>query len=278
MPSKFSTCSRFFTAIAWPESIRLQTGRPISGKLGASGRLALTSVSRFLAVLAPVQRRWRQWLNLTVVLPVLLLALYGPAAPALATGVDALPDQAPANHVLDAGDVLSRATLNDVSHALEALEQQGVNASWVSIPRLDYGISLGAFGEQLLQRWQGSGAAQLLFLLDAQTSATQVVASADLQERLSPELLRSTARTTMAQPLRDGNRYRQASLDGISRLAAVLDGQSDPGEPSEAMNPVNTARVPSREQTRDSNALTWVAVLLVVGTIVPMLTWWVFSR
>jgi uncharacterized protein len=36
--------------------------------------------------------------------------------------------------------------------------------------------------------------------------------------------------------------------------------------------------IPTREETASSNAFTWVIVLLVVGTIVPMLTWWVFSR
>jgi uncharacterized protein len=36
--------------------------------------------------------------------------------------------------------------------------------------------------------------------------------------------------------------------------------------------------VPTVEETRESNAFTWVILLLVVGTIVPMATWWVFSR
>ncbi|MBM5828161.1 MAG: hypothetical protein FJ050_08965 [Cyanobacteria bacterium M_surface_7_m2_040] len=118
----------------------------------------------------------------------------------------------------------------------------------------------------------------MLLLIDGQTSATAIVASPALQQRLSPELLRSTSRTTMTQPLREGNRYRQASLDAINRLSIVLDGGDDPGEPAQAVNPVATARVPSREQTLSSNATTWVIVLLVVGTLVPMLTWWVFSR
>jgi uncharacterized protein len=39
-----------------------------------------------------------------------------------------------------------------------------------------------------------------------------------------------------------------------------------------------SSNVPSREQTETSNAFTWVVVLLVVGTVVPMATWWVFSR
>jgi uncharacterized protein len=45
---------------------------------------------------------------------------------------------------------------------------------------------------------------------------------------------------------------------------------------AEVISPASN--VPSREQTESSNAFTWVVVLLVVGTVVPMATWWVFSR
>ena len=38
------------------------------------------------------------------------------------------------------------------------------------------------------------------------------------------------------------------------------------------------SNVPTKEETEESNALIWVAVLLVLGTLVPMATWWVFSR
>ena len=209
----------------------------------------------------------------------LVVGLALQAAPVWAVSPESLPDAPPANHVLDSADLLSRSTLTEVSQALGSLDDQGVHADWVSIPRLDYGVSLSSFGERLLQRWSaGGGGSELLFLLDGQTSATAIVATASVQERLSPDLLRSTARTTMAQPLREGSRYRQASLDAIERLGVVLASGADPGEPEQASAVVTTARVPSREETQSSNAFTWVAVLLVVGTIVPMLTWWVFSR
>jgi uncharacterized protein len=38
------------------------------------------------------------------------------------------------------------------------------------------------------------------------------------------------------------------------------------------------SNVPTRQETQESNAFTWVVVLLVVGSVVPMVTWWVFSR
>ena len=140
-------------------------------------------------------------------------------------------------------------------------------------------------GAQLIDRWQGQAEADgtsplplLLLLIDSQTKSSAVVASATLEGQLPAALLRSTARATMAQPLRQGERYRQASLDAINRLEPVLQGAEDPGPPVEQDEAPTVSNIPSREETRNGNGFTWVVVLLVVGSVVPMLTWWVFSR
>ena len=52
----------------------------------------------------------------------------------------------------------------------------------------------------------------------------------------------------------------------------------DPGPPIQIERTALPTNVPTVEETSESNAFTWVIVLLVVGTIVPMATWWVFSR
>ena len=222
-------------------------------------------------------RRFAQNALLWVCLLVFSLAL--PLAPALALSTGDSPATPPSSHVSDGADLLSRAARSDISTALAQLADQEIEASWVSIARLDYGTSATTVAQDLVDRWQHDGSDQLVLLIDGQTSATAIAASPALQNRLSPELLKSTARTTMALPIREGNRYRQASLDAISRLSSVLAGEQDPGEPMMAATAsVATARVPSSEETRDSNAFTWVVVLLVVGSVVPMLTWWVFSR
>jgi uncharacterized protein len=181
--------------------------------------------------------------------------------------------------------VFSRASRTEIERQLGALAAKRVDARLITINRLDYGVSLQQLGQQLVDRWStpsgedGSTATPLLLLLiDSQTKAAAVVAAPALQRQLPADLLRSTARTTMALPLREGDRYRQASLDGLQRLAIVLDGADDPGEPVIEDAAVVPTNIPTREETASSNAFTWVIVLLVVGTIVPMLTWWVFSR
>jgi uncharacterized protein len=208
------------------------------------------------------------------------LLLLWPLTPALALSAADFPDSVPGARVLDTAAVLSRAASSELERQLERFQAERVDARLVTVNQLDYGLTLPDLGRQLLARWSdpAQATAQLLFLIDSQTGGAAVVSSADLDGQLSPSLLRSTARTTMALPIRDGARYRQASLDGTSRLLTVLQGGDDPGEPAAPTVVTAPSNVPSRQETAESNAFTWVVVLLVVGTIVPMLTWWVFSR
>ena len=193
-----------------------------------------------------------------------------------------LPAQPPDEAVLDSADVLSRAGKNEIETRLNQLESSKVDARVITLRKLDYGLSLTGCGEELVERWSNndnrSERPLLLFLEETQNKQAAVVISAELSDQLPDALLRSTARTTMSQPMRNGERFRQASMDGIDRIAVVLDGGEDPGPPIEIERTTIPTNVPTVEETRESNAFTWVIVLLVVGTIVPMATWWVFSR
>jgi uncharacterized protein len=216
---------------------------------------------------------------------VCLAILTAVAAPALAIGPGDFPAQAPSSHVLDEAHVFSRASSQEIEKALQAFGDERVDAKVVTVAKLDYDLSLEKLGNDLLARWdrapadqEGTGPSRLLLLIDSQTRSTAVVASAGLNGRLPSELLESTADTTMAIPLRSADRYRQATLDAISRLTTVLQGGEDPGEPLIEEAPALASNIPSKEETESSNAFTWVIVLLVIGTVVPMATWWVFSR
>ena len=207
----------------------------------------------------------------------LLLAV--PAA--VAVSAQDFPLSLPDDVVLDSADVLSRASRNEISTRLQELDQFHVDARLVTLRRLDYGLSLSAFGDELLDRWgEESNLTDrplLIFLEETQSKQATVVAAKELLDQLPESLLRSTGRTTMGQPLRDGDRFRQATLDGVSRIEVVLNGGEDPGPPVQLELASNSTNIPTAEDTEESNAFTWVVVLLVVGTIVPMATWWIFS-
>ena len=210
---------------------------------------------------------------------VVCLLLAVPAAQAVSA--QDFPPSLPDDVVLDSADVLSRASRNEISTRLQELNQFHVDARLVTLRRLDYGLSLNTFGDELLERWgQDSNLTDrplLIFLEETQSKQATVVAADQLLEQLPESLLRSTGRTTMSQPLRDGDRFRQATLDGVSRIETVLNGGEDPGPPVQIERTANPTNIPTAEETENSNAFTWVVVLLVVGTIVPMATWWIFS-
>ncbi len=222
----------------------------------------MRSLLRFLAVLT------------VCLLPVLPVPVAG------AVGVRDLPAPPQQDHVLDAASLFSRATTAELEKRLADLGTDHIAARLVTVQRLDYGLDLESLGHQLLDSWgpAPAGDGSLLLLIDGQTNTAAVVASTDLLDQLPAPLLRSTAETTMAVPLRLGARHRQASLDALNRLETVLDGGEDPGPPQEPEELPVVSNVPTREETASGNGLVWVAVLLGAGTVVPMLTWWVFSR
>ena len=226
-----------------------------------------------------VLQRTLRALMASVISALLLAGLVWPQQ-ALAAGVQDFPAELPGNAVLDTADLLSRAASAELDKRLLDLAQDHVDARLVTLRRLDYGLSLDGLGQQLVERWSGADpdSALLLLLIESQNNSAAVVASPDLSGQLPSELLSSTAISTMGLPLREGARYRQASLDALDRLAVVLDGGEDPGPPQLAERLPLETNIPTREETQSRNAFMWVVVLLVVGTLVPMITWWVFSR
>ncbi len=188
------------------------------------------------------------------------IAAFWMPAPALAIAASGLPASAPQERILDTADVLSRSAIGELSKTLESFSAERVDAHLITVNRLDYGLSLSQLGNSVLERWSEAGGEpnQVLFLIDSQTNSAAVVTSPGLVTQLDASLLRSTARTTMAQPIRDGGRYRQGSLDAMTRLLTVLQGGEDPGEPITAevvSQPTNIPRRRKRSQVMPSLGL-----------------------
>ena len=205
------------------------------------------------------------------------LFLWAPVSLAIAPA--ALGDSLPEALVIDEADVLSRASRGELEAKLRSFDDQRVDARLITLRRLDYGITLASFGEELLENWSSpTGNPLLLMLIETQNKRSAVVANQELKAQLPSSLLISTARTTMTMPMREGDRYRQASVDGLARLSTVLSGGEDPGPPQEIERVTLPTNIPTKAETEESDATKWVIILLVLGTIIPMATWWVFSR
>ena len=207
------------------------------------------------------------------------LCLFLAVPASFAISPSALGSTLPDAVVIDEAEVFSRASRGELEAKLKSFSDDRVDARLITVRRLDYGFSLSALGEELLETWNSpSGNPLLLMLIETQNKRAALIADDELQTQLPASLLTSTARTTMTIPLREGDRYRQASIDGLNRLGTVLSGGDDPGPPQVIERVTLPTNIPTRAETESSNATTWVIVLLILGTIIPMATWWVFSR
>ncbi|MAI96332.1 MAG: methanol dehydrogenase [Synechococcus sp. MED650] len=207
------------------------------------------------------------------------LCLFLAVPASFAISPSALGSTLPDAVVIDEAEVFSRASRAELEAKLKSFSDDRVDARLITVRRLDYGFSLSAFGDELLETWNSpSGNPLLLMLIETQNKRAALIADDELQTQLPASLLTSTARTTMTIPLREGDRYRQASIDGLNRLGTVLSGGDDPGPPQVIERVTLPTNIPTRAETESSNATTWVIVLLILGTIIPMATWWVFSR
>ena len=94
----------------------------------------------------------------------LLTAVAVPPA-ALAIAPSALGPDLPDERVLDEADVFSRASRSELSGRLEDLAADRVDARVVTLRRLDYGLTLDRFGEDLIEAWSPKASELLLLLL-----------------------------------------------------------------------------------------------------------------
>lgn len=211
---------------------------------------------------------------------ILLLTSQLWSAPALATGIYEMPETPPEGHILDQGDILSRLTEGKINGQLETLvSEHNQNVNIVTIHRLDYGETIDTFAQQLLERWYPTPEAranQTLLIIDTLTDNTGIVQGEASQAAMDAAIAKSVAQETVLVPLKYGNRYNQAFLDATDRMSTVLAGEADPGAP-EVKAEINTERnFATPEETKDSNATTWVIVLIVLSTAIPMATYYFY--
>ncbi|WP_416673086.1 photosystem II repair protein Psb32 [Egbenema bharatensis] len=208
--------------------------------------------------------------------------LFGAAA-ALATGAYSFPNVSPGEPtwVIDQASVLSRLTRGEISTQLEELaEATGKEVRFVTIHRLDYGETIESFASQLFEKWFPTPEAQenqVLLALDNVTNGAAIHTSEGLRSILPEETATSISQETVMVPLRNGNKYNQAFLDASDRLVAILSGQPDPGPPVIEVNIQTEGTFAKAEETDSKSATIIVVALLVVATVIPMATYFLYQ-
>lgn len=200
------------------------------------------------------------------------------ALPAAATNASEVPDisTSDATWIVDTAEVISRNKENQLNRALKALAKDtDQQLRLVVFRRLDYGLSIDTFADELFARWYPDGETrgnQTLLTLDTITNNIAVRTGAG--ELLTPEIIESTLAENIGQQLREGDKYNQAFEAGIARLATVLAGNPDPGPPAIEDDINVEGTFVSAEDTDTEGSTFWVVVLLVLATAIPMATYY----
>lgn len=225
------------------------------------------------------------------IIALLIVVLLGPMAwlpgvalPAHATGIYEIPAlQAGAETVLvDEAQVLSRLNTTQISGRLKDLERTtGVEIRFVTFRRLDYEVTIQQFTQSLFEQWYPTPEAQanqILIALDVVSNTVGIQVGPEVPSSLTPAIAQSITQETMLLPMRKGEKYNQAMLDATERLSAVLSGQVDPGPPTVVDTVQVEGTFATPEETKNSNGTIIVIVLLIVATVVPMVTYFMYVR
>lgn len=225
---------------------------------------------------------WRRVLQQGVMVLALLI-LMSPlvAQPAMATGIQDIPDlkSDQSTWVVDQADVLSLLNKGDLEDSLSDLAKEtGNQVRMVILRRLDYGETPESLTEQIFEKWfptSETQANQALILLDTKTNNTAIRTGAQVKKVMPDPTAQSITTETMRVPISKGN-YNQALLDASDRLTAVLSGRPDPGPPEiKVVQPESTYK--TAEETNDKSATIWVIGLLLAATVIPMVTYYIYQ-
>jgi uncharacterized protein len=231
--------------------------------------------------LLPQLQKWqRLCCRLLTVVAVLLLSTQIQVQPAQATSAFDIPSLTPETWVVDKAEILSLLSEGKISSQLEELAQKtGYEVRFVTIHRLDYDETAQSFTDQLFKRWfptPEAQAKQILLVIDNLTNNTGIRTGDKVKEILPDKVAQSVAQETVLVPLKEGNRYNQAFLAAADRLSAVLSGRPDPGPPEVKDDVQVEGTFATPEVTKSSNATFWVITFLIVATIVPMATYYLY--
>ena len=199
-------------------------------------------------------------------------------APALATGVYDLPSPNTEDiWVVDQAKEISLATQNTLSSRFkDVAKATGQEIRMVAIRRLDYGETINSFADEVFTDWysnEESQANQTLLVIDTLTNTTAIRRGSQAAELLTQDAAESIVNETVGYNLRLGNKYNQALLDSSDRLVAILSGLEDPGPPEIVENIQVEGTFTKAEDTDAGQAFTWVIILLVLATVIPMVTY-----
>ena len=213
---------------------------------------------------------------------IMLFASFCFASPVMATGLYELPKNPTVKDiwVVDLANEISLATQSSLTNTFKDLAKStGQEIRMVAIRRLDYGQTIETLADKLFASWypkEEDQSNQTLLVMDTLTNTAALRTGQSATTLVNPEIASSLIKETVGYDLRNDNKYNQAFIDATNRLVALLSGEEDPGPPAVEKTIQVASTFSSAEETDDGIAFTWVIVLLILATVIPMVTYFLY--
>merc|ERR1711904_79811 len=176
--------------------------------------------------------------------------------------------------LIDDAAVLSRTTREEIDNKLSDLEtNSGYKLVLVTTRKLEFNPDAFTFSDKVFGKWHKSdgGDKNGLLLLVTAGKDGAIVGGNSFSKALGDELVDSIIGDNIPYYTEE-EKYNEAAISSVNRIATVLNGKGDPGAPQRNVN-TRTRTYKTREETERTKPVTGTIVLtlLAISFIVPML-------
>ena len=178
-------------------------------------------------------------------------------------------------YVVDDAGLLSRSSATAINKSLKELEDQtGYRLNVVTVRKLVFETDPFAFGDKVLEKWyptveEGNNKGNLLLVKSTKDGA--LVGGPKFLKAVGDDLIDSVLTSNYGVNL-EQEKYNEALVSSVKRVAAVLEGKADPGPP-EKYEATKGSNFKTRSETNEKRDVfaNVVIGLLVISFVVPML-------
>ncbi len=178
-------------------------------------------------------------------------------------------------YVVDDAGLLSRSSATAINKSLKELEDQtGYRLNVVTVRKLVFETDPFAFGDKVLEKWyptveEGNNKGNLLLVKSTKDGA--LVGGPKFLKAVGDDLIDSVLTSNYGVNL-EQEKYNEALVSSVKRVAAVLEGKADPGPP-EKFEAAKGSNFKTRSETNEKRDVfaNVVIGLLVISFVVPML-------
>lgn len=201
---------------------------------------------------------------------------FGGVDVARAGELEILQTPAPTNgYIVDDAAIMSKSSRQSVGKTLAELERRtGYHVNVITVRKLVFETDPFAFGDKVLETWYptveiGNDKGNLLLVKSTKDGA--VVGGPKFLKAVGDDLIDSVLTSNYGINL-EQEKFNEALVSSVKRIAAVLEGEADPGPPQKYEGPKGST-FKSREETNEKRDVfaNVVIGLLVISFVVPML-------